>query len=64
MVCVDAQSGRELAEIRMKDFDFFLTNERTPYIYAASSVGRIVCLQQLGAGLLKPGSVALNSISK
>ncbi len=48
IVCVDAESGEQLAELGLKDFDFFISNEKRGRIFIASRAGRIVCLQGLG----------------
>ena len=53
IVCVDAKTGQRLAELRVGDFDFFLGDDTAPRIYLANADGRIVCLHQLGAGLLQ-----------
>ncbi|NIA07386.1 MAG: PQQ-binding-like beta-propeller repeat protein [Actinobacteria bacterium] len=50
IVSVDAQNGQRLVELGVEDFDFFLSDDKKPYIYLANSEGRIVCLGKLGAG--------------
>lgn len=51
IVSVDAKSGERLVEVEVEGFDFFLSDDKKPYIYLADSTGRIVCLGELGAGL-------------
>jgi len=50
VLCVDPESGQRLAELSLKDFDFFLSNEKSGSIFIANRAGRIVCLQALGLG--------------
>jgi len=51
VICVDSVSGEQLSEMELKDFDFFLTNEKTGQIFMVNRWGKIVCLQELGLGL-------------
>ena len=53
MISANAETGQRLAEIKVPDFDFFLSDEKDHRIYLANAEGRIVCLHQLGAGLLQ-----------
>ena len=52
IIAVHPQTAEHLARASVKDFDFFLTNTQSPKIYAANTLGRIVCFQQLGVGPL------------
>lgn len=58
MISADAETGQRLAEIKVPDFDFFLSDAKAQRIYLANAQGRIVCLHQLGAGLLEPKSTS------
>ena len=51
IVSADAQSGERLREVRVGDFDFFLGDDKAGRIYLADAKGRIICLQELRAGL-------------
>ncbi len=55
IVSLDANSGQQLAQLGVKDFDFFVSNEKSGRIFIANRAGRIVCLQAMG---LEPPGLA------
>ncbi len=50
IISVDSGSGQQLAQLGLKDFDFFASNEKSGRIFIANRAGRIICLQGLGLG--------------
>lgn len=63
MVSFNAQTGRRLDEVKLIEFDFFLTSTDPGKLYIATDGGRIVCLQKLGTGMLRledlrPGDIS------
>lgn len=53
IVAVQASSGKRLDEVKLMEFDFFVTNTESDKLYIATDGGRIVCLQKLGLGQLQ-----------
>lgn len=47
IVSLDANSGQQLAQLEVKNFNIFLSNDKAGRLYLADRLGRIVCLQGL-----------------
>jgi len=54
LISLDSESGQQLAQLGLKDFDFFVSNEKSGRIFIANRQGKIICLQGL-AGISGQG---------
>ena len=50
IVRLDSSSGERLDQLGAKNFDFFVSNEKSGRIFIANRMGKIVCLQGFGDG--------------